>query len=155
MPKTALVPYVIFVSGGSKTGVVQLEIATEEELLAFCNKVREAGGTTILEELLPSNPGKSESCLIANALNFGCRVRPDQQLEDGSFKEWRMMLPLDLTPEQQRNIAKAVGSNVKRDHDYSHPYVVLPRVIGNAAQAFDARAAFTEYIEGTYAASHS
>ena len=125
-------------------------VATEQELLDFCNRVREAGGANILEELLPSIPGLGRECLIANALNFGCRVWPVRRRPDGLFSEWQMQLPENITSEQAEAIAEAVGSPVvwpKPDQwGQEPPYVVLPEHIGNAAHAFDERVAFTDYI---------
>lgn len=51
-----------------------MECLTEEELLEFANKIREAGGAELIEALLPSRPNDPSSCLIANALNFTSRV---------------------------------------------------------------------------------
>ena len=125
-------------------------VATEQELLDFCNRVREAGGANILEELLPSIPGQGYECLIANALNFGCRVWPVGRRMDGLFSEWHMQLPDNITSEQAEAIAGAVGNPVIRTKPdqwgQEPPYVVLPEHIGNAAHAFDERVAFTDYI---------
>lgn len=47
---------------------------SEQEVLDICNKVREAGGANPLEGLMPARPNVPDSCLIAKALNFECRV---------------------------------------------------------------------------------
>jgi hypothetical protein len=50
--------------------------ASFDEVLNFCNAVREAGGANPLDALLPAVPSDSTSCLIARNLNFSCTVTP-------------------------------------------------------------------------------
>lgn len=107
-----------------------IEYATEAETLVFANRVRVAGGAEFLKALLPSVPGHAGACLIANALNFGCAVRPNgsRSSYNGEFDHWYMELPLSVDGESlsyKLNLPK-LGS-----------YLVLPRMIGNAAHAFD------------------
>lgn len=128
------------------------EVATEEELLEFCNKVREAGGANVLEALLPSEVNMPSACLIANALNFGCSVRgfykegdkdnfhPDG---DGSYL-WGMYFPRNMTDEAIEKVAAAVDCRIDRGWD-GERVMVLPKHIGNAAAAFDSGDAFQEY----------
>lgn len=54
----------------------EVEPASIEKVLEFCNAVREAGGANPLDALLPSVPAESDSCLIARNLNFSCTVTP-------------------------------------------------------------------------------
>jgi hypothetical protein len=59
-------------------GVGQLEAirnrASVEEVVSFANDIREAGGGSLIDGLMPSYPEDANSCLIANALNFDCDV---------------------------------------------------------------------------------
>lgn len=48
--------------------------ASLDKVLEFCAKVREAGGGTPLEALMPGIPRDSKNCLIARNLNFECFV---------------------------------------------------------------------------------
>ena len=138
----------------------QAPIATEQELLAFCNRVREAGGAQVLDALLPSQLKKSETCLIANNLNFGCRVVPCEPYDEDRFpriegrsSQWFMLLPDNL----RAAIVKKVAEAVWRDEDGAPGDVVtfyagslaikLPEVIGNSAQAFDQGIAFTRFVQ--------
>lgn len=50
------------------------KIASEQEVIDFANKVREAGGGDLIEALMPSYPSDPNTCLIANALNFECKI---------------------------------------------------------------------------------
>lgn len=49
--------------------------ATPDEVLAFCNKVRELGHAALIDKLEPGVPKDLDSCLIARNLNFECRVQ--------------------------------------------------------------------------------
>lgn len=125
----------------------RLPFAGKDELLAYANRIREAGGANALEALLPSIPGNQEGCLIARALNFGCKVYPLtslKNLKDGSW-EWVMETPNDDTA---RKLAKGIGARTLRldywqdvraaKHEIETRLVVLlPKRIGNAAHAFD------------------
>lgn len=138
------------------------QVATEEELLAFANSIRQAGGAGVLDALLPSVQGNQHKCLIANALNFGCEVVPawdalDITMDEGKFKsgasKWIMRLPDNLTQAQRDGLNKVKGVNLRHFHEDSlYPsvndedfyYLTLPEPIGNAADAFDEGAAFQE-----------
>lgn len=49
-------------------------VATADELMAFCNKVREAGGANVIDAFFPAYPEDAGACLIAQSLNFDCVV---------------------------------------------------------------------------------
>lgn len=108
--------------------------ATEEELLAFANKLRAAGAADPLDALLPGKRGKGEACLIANACNFGCEVSPC-----GGW--WGMFFPHNVSRERIDALATAVDCEVLENFSL-HPelathYIRLPEKIGNTAHAFD------------------
>ena len=125
--------------------------AGKEELLAYVNRIREAGGANALEALVPSIPGSQEACLIARALNFGCKVyvAGGGDYKDGS-RRWVMETPDNETT---RRLAKGMRERTRwldEDHElvvHRKPYpesgdrlvMVLPKRIGNAAHAFDKR----------------
>jgi len=117
-----------------------------DELLTFANEVRKYGGSNnMLSELIPSNPGNSHSCLIANALNFESEI-------DCPYDNWRMNIG-------SAEIVKAIGNGMGLEYyiheeevehynetteDYEYEtiegdagYVTLPEEIGLAAFAFD------------------
>lgn len=125
--------------------------ATERQLLAFANKMREAGAADPLEALMPSKPKSPETCLIANALNFECSVHG---VDDDSG--WFMHLPANMSRERAQKIAAAVGceliegwhdgvgtfvqeASIKNDaYSFDRVLVIrLPEKIGNTADAFD------------------
>lgn len=116
-------------------------VATEEELLEFANKVREAGGGDIIPALLPSYLGDADACLIARALNFQCSV-------DGIYdseEDWAMdvhdvelAIELDARIPELELLLDKYGNRT--------PRLKLPEHIGNAAAAFDTKTAFTEFI---------
>lgn len=112
----------------------KVEYATEEELLEFANKVRKAGGANALDALMPSDVGIPESCLIANALNFDCRVEGVEDCQDGSHL-WGMFpdVPDGLVWELARKLAEETGCRLTPAEDG----IILPARIGNAADAFD------------------
>jgi hypothetical protein len=72
-------------------------VATEEELLDFANRWRAAGSAEALPALVPSDPVNTESCLIANALNFDCAV---DAAGYGDLWEITITGESPLTPEQ-------------------------------------------------------
>ena len=112
---------------------LRIPYATEEEVLDFANRVREAGGANALEALLPSEPGNPESCLIANALNFGCSVDAVGASEEHDGEsEWVMFLPANMPDEAREKIAATTGCTLDGNGNLE-----LPRLIGNAAHAFD------------------
>jgi hypothetical protein len=117
--------------------------ATQDEILAFCNKVREAGGGEILEALLPGWQSRNQACLIARNLNFECYVEGlkgayggSVGLDEGGCK-WVM-----YTDEHEiiRTIARRMDLPIVEHHrrpDRPVPAMLLPQRIGNAAEAFD------------------
>lgn len=124
---------------------VKRSVATEVELLAFANSIRQAGGATVIDELFPSQMRNPQSCLIATALNFGCQVDSGHgAFADGSEK-WVMHLPVNLTDEQRAALAKVKGVRLRQDKWEGGYYLTLPKHIGNAAEAFDEGAAFQSY----------
>lgn len=111
-------------------------VATHIELLEFVNRGRKAGAANLLPELLPSDPGNSSQCLIANALNFGCSV-------DGHGDNWWMQLPVGMGTDRVDAIAEALGC--ERVDGCIHR-LRLPKHIGNAALAFDRGVAFQDLV---------
>lgn len=123
--------------------------ASNDEILEFCNKVREAGGGKPLDALLPGVPEDAHSCLIANNLNFQCRVGglegrgvtdEDQALirrVEGEGGRWWMTLENE---EVRDRIAEALDlEKVDTGYYWENPYysVLLPKKIGNVAWNFD------------------
>lgn len=124
-----------------------IPVATEDELLDFCNRAREAGGADVLEALIPSEPGNPEACLIANAMNFGCSVGPDDYYSKGStvqdrWYDWCMHFPPSVDYERIAEIAETLDCELYPDNKRK---MKLPVHIGNAAEAFDADLAFTTF----------
>lgn len=142
-------------------------VATEVELLDFANEVRKAGGASIIEALLPSEISEPKACLIARALNFECSITPWSPKDERSKDSWPdgsgkwVMVPHRGDPAQcealARELAKSLNlrlvlnSNEEEDEEGNKvgpKYVyglMLPKHIGNAASAFDAKAAFQNY----------
>lgn len=151
-----------FTSTDGSGKVRKLPVATEEELLDFANKVRQAGGAAVLEALLPSLQSDSQQCLIANALNFGCEVDVpdidnDIRYRDGSLK-WVMHFPETMSEYDRRRIIDAVPGRAIRCWDNSPFYdkstvlaLLLPKHIGNAAAAFDHGIAFQNFVVQNFA----
>lgn len=128
------------------------QVATEEELLEFANTVRKAGGANVLEALLPSRQGNSESCLIATALNFGCNIDSHGDSYPDGVGKWAMEFPAHMSNERIKEIIAQVpgGRLIKSpfaEEGEKRYAMLLPKHIGNAALAFDEGAAFTEYIK--------
>lgn len=114
-----------------------VQYATEEDTLAFANKVREAGGGEVLTQLLPSEPQKANSCLIANALNFSCHVNPGDGTYPNGEDVWVMLLHDDALT---RRIAKGIRCNtvyVGKSKSTRQLTIKLPKLIGNVAAVFD------------------
>ncbi len=105
------------------------ERASVEEIIDFANIVRNAGGGEIISDLMPSYPQDPNSCLIANALNFDCRV-------DGfNGEDWAMRVEEE---ELARKIASAINCEYHYDGSDSNEFaIVLPYNIGMVAKAFD------------------
>lgn len=99
-----------------------------DELLAFCNRVRAAGGAKQLDALLPGDRGNPDSCLIARNLNFACSVTP----MPNATHLWRM----HSSDPRLELVAKALDIEIRRDR--TPPYIILPPDVGDSAQSFDA-----------------
>lgn len=136
-----------------------LQVATEEELLEFANAVREAGGASPIEALIPSAPSVSNQCLIANALNFQSKVDIINEwsvseeywdrIKPKNFREhtWGMLVESDELAEKiQLSVEGTSIVKPKYEEMYFSAYVVLPAHIGNAAHAFDHGQAFQEFV---------
>lgn len=135
---------------GDRPSFAGLSYATEDELLAFANKIRKAGGADALSALMPSVASSPSACLIANALNFGCSVDGGTVGLDNIIKgprgenRWVMHLSNDMPQRIVKKIANAVDCPLgQREHT-----ILLPWHIGNAAHAFDNRNGWTaKYIK--------
>jgi len=132
---------------------VRVTYATETELLDFSNRVRQAGGGDALKALFPSTPSKSSACLIANALNFECRVSGSDlpgtpELTNAGVPVWFMQLPREVATK----VAQALDLTVYHSEFESQPSEVqLPQRIGNTALAFDCGVGWTaRYIKEDY-----
>lgn len=136
--------------------------ASIDEVLDFCNKVREAGGGKPLNALLPGVPTDSQSCLIAKNLNFECEVGgldgepitdADAQKVEDSEDLWcmsledkevrdRIAIALNLETIDARKRAEEDGQwIVSPDGEWATQNVyavLLPKAIGNVAHNFDA-----------------
>jgi hypothetical protein len=103
--------------------------ASRDEILEFCNKVREAGEGDVLDALLPGRPTVEHSCLIAVNLNFSCAVKPllnYEGWEEGEVKPLPNYYPrikdaegndvwgmFDVPLEVLENISTATGCEVR------------------------------------------
>lgn len=115
---------------------VTFEYATEQELLAFANKLRAAGAADPLDALMPSRPGDTYECLIANACNFGCSVRPYLVAKS----DWYLEFPANMSDDEAKKIMEKVGCpehGLSRTRYVRPLLMALPERIGNAALAFD------------------
>lgn len=120
---------------------VELEYATEEEVLEFANKLRAAGAAEPLDALMPSRRNDATECLIANACNFGCEVRPWEAMKG----DWFLQFPSNMSSQKCLKIMHAVGcephegvaGDVVRLVPAAVAAMALPERIGNAAMAFD------------------
>ena len=123
-----------------------LKIATEAELLEFCNSVRVAGGAGILEALLPSVKSDAKACLIARGVNFDCDVAgpEDEAWLDvaGGWPVWVMRVHYGNWEESQGK-AKEIATKLELRRAANE--IELPEIIGNSATAFDHGLAFTRY----------
>lgn len=132
-------------------------MATETETLEFCNRVREAGGGDVLQELLPSTPQEQNACLIANGLNFDCAVAPfergpdrreELERENGLEHEpWVMKVingedGLGDRIALELNLVVAGVTEEDSWNEWEEPEkeieILLPERIANVARAFDA-----------------
>lgn len=111
----------------------KIEYATEEEVLNFCNKIREVGGGEAIKSLLGGVPLAASACMIANSLNFDSTVIP---IGRGKSERWVMCCSVEV-------VNKIVDSGLCDRWDNSAIHVVLPRRIGYAAYAFDEKQGWT------------
>lgn len=125
-----------------------------DEVLEFCNIVRQAGGGKPLNALLPGIPSDSESCLIAKNLNFECNVSGVSTYEldpegkgygeaarairdqggDSLDEPWGMFVKNFTTVEK---IGKAANLKYAETDNGRGGVIILPRRIGNVAANFD------------------
>lgn len=115
-----------YVIGSDYTAIA--ERASIKEIIEFANVVRKAGGGKVIGELMPSFPQDSDSCLIANALNFDCRV------DEYYGKDWAMRV---YEEELAIKIANAIDSEYFFDSEANNFAIILPYEIGMVAKAFD------------------
>lgn len=99
-----------------------VERATNAQVKSFCNKVRKAGGTTVLHALMPSVPQDATQCLLAKNLNFNSYVNCDNK------KRWYMEL-------EDGQIAKEIADKLELKRN--DRLVYLPEKIGAVARDFD------------------
>jgi hypothetical protein len=105
------------------------ERAEIDEVIEFANKLREAGGGEVINELMLSKPQDSDSCLIANALNFSSFVNDD-------YGVWAMHPQDSFITEKicdSTGLPKVFGG----DYDNELVGVELPHKIALVAMAFD------------------
>ena len=137
--------------------------ATEEELLEFCNQVREAGGGEIINALLPGITENPQTCLIARNLNFSCEVTPHVISVSNPMEEVNIGDPIDgdkiFSPKSKDWVMVIDDENIRfkiarilkldtvihRDGGSVVKALRLPRRIGNAADAFDNELDFGSY----------
>lgn len=124
--------------------------ASLEEVLEFCNIVREAGGGELITDLMPGEPGAATQCLIAKNLNFNCRVAnghiehrdyirylEDRERQGYYAGEPRWMMSL-MDRDTAYSIAAATGMQVYESSGYNEIcHLLLPALIGRVASAFD------------------
>lgn len=121
------------------------------ELRDFANKLREIGGADVITELLPSNAGNADSCLIANALNFDSKVGPSKwfagnvadHVDANGHSIWYIQFANEeLANKVSEGMAMPV-LHIRTDYEgnkiYRHSLLVLPYKIYAAAFAFDSR----------------
>lgn len=139
---------------GGARNVLTVDVATEAELLAFANDVRQAGGAAPLAALLPGVQAQPNACLITNALNFSSTVSlfvrggwayhgssPSETWPSGAWK-WVMTL-VDLATIAK--ISEACGLEIADGR--AGAGLLLPEPIGNAARAFDLGLAFGQLAQ--------
>lgn len=126
-----------------------MERATLVDTFEFVNLIRAAGGADPVDALMPGVPMDPSRCLLANNLNFDCRVRGGSKMEhdgrevtidyeDGECA-WFMFTNDDK--ELSNNLAAAVGSKamiVGGDGDGAEWAVLLPQQFAMVARDFDA-----------------
>lgn len=126
------------------------ERASFAELLAFANKVREAGGGNPLDALMPAVPEDASQCLIAKNLNFNCRVHSgpsrDDEILEGAYDPREPWCMVTDDKDLRDRIAAALDLPILTWSDElmhsaprkTHYAVILPDNIGQIAAEFDA-----------------
>lgn len=108
-------------------------MATREGLLKFANALRQAGCADPISDLMPSTPRNSQSCLVANAVNFDTHViYHDKKL--GSYK---MEFPFNASLDTVLNLAREVCCNTEITPG-GFMSIILPEPINKVIAAFDA-----------------
>lgn len=152
----------------------ETKVANRRELLEFCARVRNYAGGDPLTDLLPGITGKANSCLIAENLNFGCRVQPESTSyivtkanlgykkidrkyvvygKNTSFPDQFSVEPWVMIVEDGR-VARDIANNLNLPTSISSGIngfefaIHLPLEIGNAARAFDESLAFRDLTKG-------
>lgn len=130
-------------------------IPNNEELLEFCNKVREVAGGSIIPALLPSIRSEKNSCLVANALNFDCSVYGHIPVDAADLITYEngdiawVMVSDDLLALTKISYTLRLKPVVTKDFHPSGTIIkvglVLPQWVANAAKAFDNGTHFNEF----------
>lgn len=144
-------------------------VATADELMDFVNKIREAGGADVITAFFPSEPFSPKLCLIARALNFDCAVDTSSygSLWANVFTDWPtakyfngdtssicypdthdavwVMKVFHGNVTESRIKAQEIATKLKIKFIYNELF--LPYEIRNAAYAFDAGVAYTQYVQ--------
>jgi len=146
----------------SFNGKIKL-VATEQELIEFVNKIREAGGADVIDALFPSYKSEPKSCLIARALNFQCEVNGTNKPHSWA-RDYPELIGLYMTTarwlesnnyiwvmkvhhgSEFQSINKAEEIAEKLNLPRVENELLLPEPIGNAAEAFDDGRAFQEFV---------
>jgi hypothetical protein len=116
--------------------------ASIEQVVNFANAVREAGGGSLIEELLPSVPEEPNSCLVANALNFDCDVNSHAGVWYMEIYESEKGIDiaeqLDLEYDAPKYLDYVDDETGKEHYAYEGGCeIYLPEEIGLVAEAFD------------------
>lgn len=140
-----------FVASGDWEKTTPIEYASEEEVLAYVNRVREVGGGDILDALLPSEPGNANACLIARGLNFSCEVWPIyDRRNNGEWWGWRMEVDASIADKliEDSELGLEYQDDIRNVTYGNLIHLILPRRIGAAAQAFDEFQGWTTKYNG-------
>jgi hypothetical protein len=110
-----------------------------QDLLKFCNEVREAAGVEqvdVLDALFPAVPQDKNTCIVALNLNFNCMVY-NYDLYNVPWEEqpWGMFIE---DAEIRDRIAEKLGLEIMQDEGYQDRIgIVLPDWVGRIAFDFD------------------
>lgn len=117
------------------------DVASFDETLEFCNKVRKAGGGDLLSALMPGIPEDDKHCLIAKNLNFDCTVTCMTFEESGwgwgmatDSKEEMVKISKELDLSLELPVGETYTSKVTPP---LQEWIVLPHEIGLVAEFFD------------------